>query len=73
MTTTITRVRCRWDNRPGAEPGWYAETFDGEGNFADDSQKVWFPVQVDEFGQDQEAELIEALSEAFPGANITIA
>lgn len=73
MTTTITRLRCKWDNRPGVEPGWYIETFDGGGNFAGDSQKVWFPVQVDEFGPDQEAALVEALREAFPSSDITIA
>ena len=66
---TITRVTCRWDDRPGVEPGWYCETFDGN-RMMDDSQKVWFPVSVDDFGREEEDVLVTALREAFPGAEI---
>lgn len=71
MTTAaeITRVTYRWDDQPGVEPGWYCESWDGD-RMVDDSQKVWFPVTVDDFGRDQAGELADALREAFPGAEI---
>jgi hypothetical protein len=73
MTTTqITRVTCRWDDQPGVEPGWYCESWAGR-DMMDDSQKVWFPVAVDDYGDDQADELRAALAAAFPGAEIEIA
>lgn len=66
---TITRVTYRWDDQPGVTPGWYAETWDDR-RIIDDSQKVWFPVTVDDYGHDQEGALRDALCEAFPGADI---
>ena len=73
MTTnvSVTRVICRWDDQAGVKPGWYCETIDVAGA-RDDSQKVWFPVDVDEFGIDDVAELVDALQGAFPGAKIII-
>ena len=68
-TATITRVTCRWDDQPGVEPGWYCESWAGD-QMIDDSQKVWFPVAVDDFGRDEYGSLVEALQEAFPGARI---
>lgn len=67
--TNIIRVTYRWDDQPGTEAGWYCESYDADGR-ADDSQKAWFPVAVDAFGRDEEAELVESLREAFPGAEI---
>lgn len=71
MTTQneITKVTVRWDDQAGVEPGWYCESWAGE-TMIDDSQKVWFPVQVDSFGQDERSDLIVALKEAFPAAKI---
>lgn len=68
-TTTVTRVTYRWDDQPGVEAGWYAESWAGR-EMLDDSQKVWFPVAVDGYDRDEAAELAEALAEAFPGAEI---
>ena len=68
-TTTITRVTYRWDDQCGVEPGWYAETYMGREQI-DDSQKVWFPVVVDDFGRDDFDGLEAAMREAFPGAEI---
>ena len=65
----VTKVSYRWDDQFGVEPGWFVETWDGC-EFADDSQKVWFPVAVDQFDRDQEQDLVAALREAFPGADI---
>jgi hypothetical protein len=67
--TDITRVTYRWDDQPGVEAGWYCQSFAGN-EFRDDSQKVWFPVSVDDFGRDEADELVAALSEAFPAAEI---
>lgn len=71
MTTQneITKVTVRWDDQAGVEPGWYCESWEGD-KMIDDSQKVWFPVQVDSFGQDERSDLIVALKEAFPAAKI---
>lgn len=66
---TITRVTCRWDDQAGVEPAWYCESHDGSGP-CDDSQKVWFPVSVDSYDQDEADQLAEALAEAFPEAEI---
>lgn len=71
-TTTITRVTCRWDDQPGVNPGWYCESHDADGR-VDDSQKVWFPVSVDDYGHDEADDLRAALAEAFPAAEITFA
>lgn len=60
-----------WDEQFGVKPGWYVELRDAEGTVEDDSMKVWFPVDVDEFTEDQETELVAALREAFPDAEIS--
>ncbi len=65
----ITRVTYRWDDQPGVEPGWYCQSF-ADDELRDDSQKVWFPVSVDDYGADEAAELVAALQEAFPNAEI---
>ena len=70
MTTDITKITCRWDDQPGVEPGWYCESYDDEGELRDDSQKVWFGVQVDEYTEDDRSGLIAALKEAYPNAEI---
>lgn len=68
-TTEITRVTIRWDDQPGVEAGWYCQSFEGD-SFRDDSQKVWFPVTVDDYGRDEASDLEAALREAFPHAEI---
>lgn len=68
--TTITKVTYRWDDQPGVEAGWYCETYDSDGDFREDSQKVWFPVAADDYSRRQEKGLVEALKAAFPSAQI---
>ena len=65
---TIVRVEYYWDAQPGVDAGWYARTVTACGSHADDSQKIWFPVYVDEFTADDESGLRSALAAAFPGA-----
>lgn len=67
--TRITRVTYRWDDQYGVEPGWYCVAWDGDTSLYD-SQKVWFPVEVDEFGRHLLPALRKALATAFPGATI---
>ena len=67
----ITRVECRWDDQDCNNEGWYCETW-CEDEFCDDSQKIWFPVQVDEFDGADGKQLREALAEAFRNAEILI-
>lgn len=61
----VAKIRCRWDDSCGVEPGWYCETFNIHGTMLDDSQKIWFPINVDEFNKSQKTELKNALYDAF--------
>jgi hypothetical protein len=72
-TATITKVTAWWDDpqSPSVEAGWYCEGWNGTQMICD-SQKIWFPVDVDVFDEDQVNELQAALREAFPGATIEI-
>jgi hypothetical protein len=63
-------IYVRWDAQAGAIPGWYCEHVDDEGHVVGDSAKAWYPVDVDRFGEDQVAELVQALRAAFPWADI---
>jgi hypothetical protein len=67
--TEITRVTYRWTDQTGVTPGWYCETWSGS-QMVDESQKVWFPVDVEDFLKEEEAQLVESLREAFPEAEI---
>lgn len=66
------RIKLYWDAPVGVTAGWFAELEgkrpEGEWMTLDDSQKVGFPVDLDEFTEDQESEAKAALLEAFPGA-----
>jgi hypothetical protein len=65
---TATLVRYRWDDQAGCESGWYAESYDADGNLIDDSQKMWWP-DLDEC--ETEEAVRQTLKSAFPGAVIT--
>lgn len=69
---SITRISIRWDTADPDNQGWYVEAFDGPTGFdlVDDSQKSWFPVDVDSYGRDDEDALRDALQAAFPRAEI---
>jgi hypothetical protein len=69
MNNEITHVTVRWDDQAGVEPGWYCESFVGR-ELIDDSQKIWFPVQVDNYSRDEFSGLKQALQEEFPNAEI---
>lgn len=81
MTTTweleITKVTCRWDDQAGVTPGWYCEAWSEEGGelteggMVCDSQKVWFPVDVDQYGADEWEDLKNELQQSFGSAKIT--
>jgi hypothetical protein len=63
-------VQYWWDFQDSANPGWYVRVLDEHLNVWDDSMKFWFPVEVDEFGEDQGEELAKALRAAFPKAKV---
>lgn len=57
-----------WDTADPRNPGWFVE-YVGSGSgehVVEDSMKVWFPVDVDQFGKHQEEDLLYALRSAFP-------
>ena len=66
----VDTLRYWWDSQYPDNTGWYVEALDSEGQFLCDSQKIWYPVDTDDFGQDEEAELVEALKAEFPDATI---
>ena len=59
-----------WDAHDRAQPGWYIEVRDESGDIVVDSMKIWFPVEVDWYGEDDKADLVADLREAYPGATI---
>lgn len=63
-------VQYWWDSQDPQNTGWYVRVQDERGQTMDDSMKVWFPVEVEEFSEDQAEELAAALREAFPEAKI---
>ena len=67
-TSTVARVTYRWDDQSGVEPGWYCQSYDAEGECLADSQKIWWPIEVDDY--ETAEDLAAALAEAFPGAEI---
>lgn len=67
---TVATIKYRWDTADARNCGWYAEALSADGEFLDDSQKVWFPVEVDRFDADEESELVSALKAEFPRAHI---
>lgn len=66
----IVRVRAYWDAQDSTNAGWYAAAFLADRSEAMDSMKIWWPVDLDEFGEDDDEGVCSALTEAFPGAEI---
>ena len=63
-------ITVRWmDATAGATAGWHAELAEG-GRVVSDSEKVSFLVDVDEYEHDELPELLAALVEAYPDAEI---
>jgi len=60
---TITRVTCRWEDRPGAEPAWYCESWSGA-----ELVEAWYAV----YAHDDWRELRADLMGVSPGAEIEI-
>ena len=63
-------LRVCWDDQPGVDPGWFVEVRKN-GKYHDDSMKIWFGVEIDDFNKKQKSELEEALLRAYPGARVT--
>jgi hypothetical protein len=70
---TVAALRYWWDDQDPGNKGWYVEAKDSEGEFLDDSMKVWFPVDVEDFSEDEETKMVEALKAEFPNAAIEAA
>lgn len=56
-------ARVRWTDVSG-DPGWYVDVSDLEGRDLEDSMKVDFAVDVDQYGRDERDELEAALRAA---------
>jgi len=58
-----------WDEQDPAQPGWYVEVRQGNDIIAD-SMKIWFPIEVDWYGENDKADLVADLREVYPDATI---
>lgn len=63
-------VQYWWDEQDPQDAGWYARVMDERGQTTDDSMKIWFPVDVNGYSEDQGEALGHALRSAFPNAKI---
>lgn len=70
----ITKVTYRWDSQDPKNEGWYCESWateeDGTPVMIDESQKIWFGVDTDDFDAADAESLEAALQEKFPNAEI---
>ena len=66
------QVKAHWDAQEGAAEGWYVQVVDENGNVVDDSEKIGFEVDADEFTRSEEKALAEALGAAFPEHEIYV-
>ena len=67
---TAQKLTIYWDTHAPAQPGWYVEARDESGDIVVDSMKIWFPVEVDWYGERDKADLVADLREAYPDATI---
>ena len=69
------QIYYMWDTTDPQNEGWYFEVLqmnsDGYSEVVDDSQKIWCPVDTEDFGAHQEAELVEAILDAYPGYTVS--
>lgn len=59
-----------WAAKDPDNPGWYAVGKNAIGEVVDDSEKIWFRVDVRSFDQHGVSELYDALSDAYPDADV---
>lgn len=73
--STETKISLGWDSQVPGYEGWFCEvqtrSENGEWKYSDDSEKIWFPVDLNKYEVHQRAEVEEALADAFPGAQIS--
>lgn len=62
-------LQVSWDSQDKNNEGWFVEVLE-DGEYKDDSMKVWFPVDVDAYDQQQKSELVDALKAEWPEASI---
>jgi len=58
------KVKHYWDTQDQNSVGWYVEVQTDKGEYIIDSAKIWFPVNVDDYNQDQEKEMLVAVHSA---------
>jgi hypothetical protein len=62
-------IRMRWMDNHGLNPGWYVEVYEA-GRIITDSQKVSFPIDVDDYEETEDEALVAALRKEYPNAEI---
>jgi len=66
-------ITYRYDTTDRASPGWYAEVWTGSGDDArivEDSMKVTFRVNMDDYAEGSSDDVRAALVAAYPGAAV---
>jgi hypothetical protein len=66
------RVSVGWDKQDPDNQGWAVEVYDVDGQILTSSGSVDFPIDVDEYDRDEEADLVEVLQEVYPGAKVEV-
>lgn len=64
------RIEVRWDETDRNNPGWYVEVFDEDGMTEIDSQKIWFPIDVNKYSRNNKSRLLKDIHKAFKGYEI---
>ena len=64
------KIDCYWDTS-GDKDGWFCEVTEN-GEYKDDSMKIWFPINVDIYAQEDGEMLRRALEINFPRHKIVI-
>lgn len=68
----MNRINVWWCTNDPNNTGWYGEVRNEQGDVIDDTMKVWFLVDVDQYGRQEGYALQEALEQAYPGYQITL-
>jgi hypothetical protein len=66
----ISTIEYYWDDQEGVTPGWFARAKNNENEVVTDSMKIGFPLDLELYDHNEENELMDALKDEFPEAEI---
>lgn len=72
MSNTRRNLDAHWSVSDPKNPGWYIEETDENNRYLSDSMKIWFPIDVDQYGEEEGDELLDEMRKVFPNHNLKI-